>query len=139
MSNFFTDILNKSKEPKKLELDKNYKEIISLIYDILNSMEISAPQLPVRFCQYKIEDTIYIYDSLKNVLCSQDNIKAALFEAVDAVKLKNLFEKRLNKIDRQLKKANDTDKILDNLNHLSEEIKYLNKEIESLKNNQIQK
>ena len=36
MSNFFTDILNKSKEPKKLELDKNYKEIISLIYDIFN-------------------------------------------------------------------------------------------------------
>lgn len=139
MSNFFTDILNKSKEPKKLELDKNYKEIISLIYDILNSMEISTPQLPVRFCQYKIEDTIYTYDSLKNILCSQDNIKAALFEAVDAVKLKKSFEKRLNKIDRQLKKVNDTDKILDNLNHLSEEINYLNKEIESLKNNQIQK
>ena len=135
MDNLFNEINNffgNNKSPKKLKLEKHYEEVVDLIYDIFYNMETVTPQLPKRFELYKDEEnTIYVYDSLKNVLCSEDNIQAALFEAKEAVKFKKLFQKQIDKIGNQLEKMNNTNVISDNLNSLNQEIK-------NLKRNQIQ-
>lgn len=135
MDNLFNEINNffgNNKSPKKLKLEKHYEEVVDLIYDIFYNMETVTPQLPKRFELYKDEEnTIYVYDSLKNVLCSEDNIQAALFEAKEAVKFKKLFQKQIDKTGNQLEKMNNTNVISDNLNSLNQEIK-------NLKRNQIQ-
>lgn len=135
MDNLFNEINNffgNNKSPKKLKLEKHYEEVVDLIDDIFYNMETVTPQLPKRFELYKDEEnTIYVYDSLKNVLCSEDNIQAALFEAKEAVKFKKLFQKQIDKIGNQLEKMNNTNVISDNLNSLNQEIK-------NLKRNQIQ-
>ncbi len=118
------------KKFRELKIEKNYEEIVDLIYDIFSQSELT---LPKRFelHENEKENTIYIWDSLKNVKCSEDNIQAALFEAKEAVKFKKLFQKQIDKIGNQLEKMNNTNVISDNLNSLNQEIK-------NLKRNQIQ-
>lgn len=126
------NLFGNNKSPKELKLEKHYEEIVNLIYDIFYNMETVTPQLPKRFELFKNEEnTIYVYDSSKNVLCSEDNIQAALFEAKEAVKFKKLFQERVDKIDNQLRKMNNTNVISNNLSSL-------NQGIQILKNNQKQ-
>ena len=128
--------LKKRNRYKKFTTKENYikcGEVVDFIYDIFHDIETNSSQLPNRFKMYKNkeENIIYIYDTLKNVVYSKNDILAFIHEAQEAIEIKKLFQERMDKIG-------DQSGITSDVNRMSDDLNYLKTEIENLKNSQIQ-
>ncbi len=123
--------VNGKEKPRKVKIEKNYEEVVDFIYDIFLQPQLRIPSEQFRLVRNKEENTIYIYDSLKNVVCSKNDILAFIHEAKESLKLKKLFQEHMDKIYNQLEK-------MDNTNRMSDDLNDLKTKIENLKNSQIQ-
>lgn len=123
--------VNGKEKPRKVKIEKNYEEVANFIYDIFLQSQLKLPSERFRLLQNGKENTSYIYDSLKKVVYSKNDILAFIHEAKEAMKFKKLFQERMDKIDNQLEK-------MDNTNRMSDDLNDLKTKIENLKNSQIQ-